>query len=191
MLPLRMSQALSSYESQRSRSSLLLFRSSTRVSVARSLVQTRAIVSPSYELGQIMGSSAVLFAAASAAAQSNVFINRSTLIMALLCAFVTGYVVTKTDSVRFEFDDSSFAIVRPNGSSIGEHPIFGGEYRWNYDSDIINYRFLPNVNAPLFLYIKETKTPADKRIPSPILIDDLPGQVTLYEPAQANLGAHR
>ena len=61
-------------------------------------------------------------------------------------------------TLRFTFDDYSFALVKSDGSSLGENVIVGGENRWAYKS-FVNFDFFPSESVPILVYFKETQTP--------------------------------
>ena len=139
---------------------------------------SKVLVEPTYDLVNAFGSASVVATCAAALCQG---LSRNVLaIGGVGCALLCNYVIEKTENVRFSFDESSFLIVKPDGSSIGEHPLFTGEYKWNLDEDVVNYGFLPSYEKALFLYLKETRTPESRRIDSPISIDRLPGQVHIF-----------
>lgn len=99
-------------------------------------------------------------------------------------AFLTFYISSKTDSVRFKFDEEAFSLVQKDGSSIGRNPLFpnqgeNGDYRWRY-KNIVNYGFLPSSEFPIVLYFKEVEIPEPVRIEPPFYIDSIPGQVHLF-----------
>ena len=99
----------------------------------------------------------------------------------LVLTFILGYVTVKTSSVKFSFDDTSFSLVKSDGSSLGQHPLWPslgerGDYRWKYKR-ILNFSLLPNADLPLFLYLKETETPDVDIIQAPFSLDKLNGQV--------------
>ena len=116
-------------------------------------------------------------------------------LVAGLTLFLTSYLHTKTESSRFKFDDNAFSIVYADGSSIGNNPVMGSSYEWPF-GNIVEYKIFPNQRLPIFLYFKETKTPADQRVAAPISISAQPGQVHLFpiignaDQLQANLQAH-
>ena len=53
-----------------------------------------------------------------------------------------GFLTFQTSTLRFKFSEDSFALVKSDGSSIGENVVVGGENSWNYKS-FVNYDFLP------------------------------------------------
>ena len=53
-----------------------------------------------------------------------------------------GFLAFQTVNLRFKFSDDSFALVKSDGSSIGENVVVGGENSWKYNS-FVNYDFLP------------------------------------------------
>ena len=89
--------------------------------------------------------------------------------------FLASYLQTKTESVRFRFDNEAFSIVKADGNPIGDNPVMGGSYRWIYN-DIVEYKVFPSDVVPLLLYFKETQTPEDKRVAAPITVSATAGQ---------------
>lgn len=61
---------------------------------------------------------------------------------AILFTLFGGFLTFQTSSLRFKFSDDSFALVKSDGSSIGENVVVGGENSWKYKS-FVNYDFLP------------------------------------------------
>ena len=49
----------------------------------------------------------------------------------------------QTTTLRFTFEDSSFALVRSDLSSTGENVVVGGENVWRYDT-FVNWDFFPS-----------------------------------------------
>jgi hypothetical protein len=150
------------------------FRPSTRYLVTESVPE---IVEQSYTIAfscaALFGSSLILQAQPTQKA-----------IIASVFAFLTFYVSSKTDSIRFKFDEEAFSLVQKDGSSVGGNPLFpnqgdNGDYRWNY-KNIVNYCFLPRSEFPIFLYFKEVEVPENFRIEPPFYIDSIPGQVHLF-----------
>jgi NIMA (never in mitosis gene a)-related kinase len=103
---------------------------------------------------------------------------------AIIFTLFGGFVAYQTSTLRFTFDDSSFALVKSDGSSIGENVVVGGENRWKYDT-FVNWDFLPSESFPILVYFKETQTPAADWVEAPIKVDDLKGQAHFF-PAIAN-----
>lgn len=103
---------------------------------------------------------------------------------ALLFTVFAAFLTFQTTTLRFTFDDDSFALGRSNGSSLGENVVVGGENKWAYKS-FVNYDFLPSKNFPILVYFRETQTPAENREEVPLVVDNLDGQVHFF-PAIAN-----
>ena len=99
--------------------------------------------------------------------------------LALAFTLFAGFLTIQTTTLRFTFDDTAFALVRPDGSSIGDNIKVGGENRWEY-SKFVNWSFLPNEQVPLLVYFKETQTPVESRAEAPIVVDDLEGQAHFF-----------
>ena len=84
-------------------------------------------------------------------------------------AFVAGvplalfgiFIAFQTTTLRFTFDDDSFALVKSDLSSTGENVVVGGENDWAYKK-FVNYDFFPSESFPILVYFKETATPQDK-----------------------------
>lgn len=140
------------------------------------------VVDPSFVLAEEIAGIGVFFGACCVQLHfKKKYVWRNVVAVASLSTLLAcGYVTAKTNNVRFNFDETEFQLVKSDGSSIGEHPIFSGEYRWGLGTDIVNYGFLPSSDIPIFLYLKENKTPPNLRIPSPIVVDNLPGQVHIF-----------
>eukprot|EP01041_Mallomonas_annulata_P009279 gene9279-19258_t len=103
---------------------------------------------------------------------------------AILFTLFGGFLAFQTATLRFTFDETSFALVKADSSSIGENIVVGGENKWAYKS-FVNWQFLPSKDFPILVYFKETQTPESNREEVPIKIDDLNGQVHFF-PAIAN-----
>ena len=84
-------------------------------------------------------------------------------------AFVAGiplalfglFIAFQTTTLRFTFDDDSFALVKSDLSSTGENVVVGGENDWAYKK-FVNYDFFPSESFPILVYFKETQTPEDQ-----------------------------
>lgn len=96
-----------------------------------------------------------------------------------------GFLAFQTTTLRFQFDQTKFSLVKVDDSSLGENIVVGGENAWSYDS-FVNWDFLPNEDFPILVYFKETQTPRDKWVTAPIVIDNLEGQAHFF-PAIANI----
>jgi hypothetical protein len=103
---------------------------------------------------------------------------------ALLFTLFAGFLTFQTTTLRFTFDETSFSLVKNDGSSIGDNIKVGGENSWKYSS-FVNYDFLPSPDFPILVYFRETQTPVENRAEVPIAIDDLVGQVHFF-PAISN-----
>lgn len=82
-----------------------------------------------------------------------------------------GFVGYQTTTLRFQFDDDSFSLVKADSSSIGENVVVGGENDWKY-STFKNYDFWPSTKFPILVYFKEDQTPADARVEAPEIVQD-------------------
>mmetsp|Transcript_677 Transcript_677/g.954 ORF Transcript_677/g.954 Transcript_677/m.954 type:complete len:217 (+) Transcript_677:1-651(+) len=96
-----------------------------------------------------------------------------------------GFIAFQTTTLRFQFDESNFSLVKADSSKIGENIVVGGENSWKYDS-FVNWDFLPNEQFPILVYFKETQTPKEKWVQAPIVVDSIPGQAHFF-PAIANV----
>ena len=104
--------------------------------------------------------------------------------IALLFTIFAAFLTFQTTTLRFSFDDDSFALVKSDGSSLGENVVVGGENKWAYSS-FVNWDFLPSSNFPILVYFRETQTPLETREEVPLVIDNLDGQVHFF-PAISN-----
>lgn len=100
-------------------------------------------------------------------------------VLGFILIFLGSYAAMKTYSCRLYFDNSEFAIIKRDGSSIGLNPVVGGEYRWEYKK-VVNYRLFPSNDIPLILYFKEISTPPSARVEPPFIVDSIPGQVHVF-----------
>ena len=105
-------------------------------------------------------------------------------VLALLFTLFSGFLAFQTTSLRFTFDETSFSLVKTDGSSIGDNIKVGGENKWSYSS-FENWAFLPNSDFPILVYFKENQTPIENRAEAPIVVDALEGQVHFF-PAISN-----
>ena len=71
------------------------------------------------------------------------------------------FLAFQTTTLRFTFDDTSFALVKSDLTSTGENVVVGGENVWRYDK-FVNYDFFPSESFPILVYFKETQTPDDQ-----------------------------
>ena len=85
----------------------------------------------------------------------------------------------QSTTLRFEFDETSFALVKSSGERLGENVIVGGENKWIYSS-FVNWAFLPSEKFPILVYFKETQTPKEKWVEAPIVVDEAEGQVHYF-----------
>jgi len=94
-----------------------------------------------------------------------------------LFLFLTSYIFSKIEAVRYKVDDEGIALVKADGSSLGEHPLFTGQYSWKWN-EVVNYRILGSEQNPMLLYIKEIHTPPERRIAAPFdfVEDNVEGQ---------------
>ena len=99
--------------------------------------------------------------------------------LALIFTLFSAFLAIQTTTLRFTFDDQAIALVRPDGSSIGDNIKVGGENKWSYSS-IQNWDFLPTEDFPILIYFRETQTPVENRATAPIVVDDLDGQVHFF-----------
>jgi NIMA (never in mitosis gene a)-related kinase len=103
---------------------------------------------------------------------------------AIVFTLFGGFVAFQTSNLRFKFDESSFSLVKADGSSVGENVVVGGENSWKYNT-FVNYDFLPSEDFPILVYFKETQTPSDAWVEAPIVVDNAEGQAHFF-PAIAN-----
>jgi NIMA (never in mitosis gene a)-related kinase len=103
---------------------------------------------------------------------------------AVLFTLFGAFIAFQTTTLRFTFDDTSFALVKADGSTSGENVVVGGENRWAYKS-FTNYDFLPSESFPILVYFRETQTPVEVREEVPLVVDNAEGQVHFF-PAIAN-----
>jgi len=82
-------------------------------------------------------------------------------------------------TLRFQFDESSFSLVKASGEKLGDNVVVGGENKWDYKT-FVNWAFLPSEDFPILVYFKETQTPREKWIEAPIVVDDAEGQVHFF-----------
>jgi hypothetical protein len=94
---------------------------------------------------------------------------------ALLFTIFAAFVAFQTTTLRFQFDDTNFSLVKLDGSKIDENVVVGGANSWRYDS-FVNYAFLPAKQFPILVYFKETQTPSANRVEAPIVVDNAVGQ---------------
>ena len=91
----------------------------------------------------------------------------------------------QASNLRFQYDSTSFSLVKSSGESLGEKIVVGGENKWAYKS-FVNWNFLPSEEFPILVYFKETQTPRNNWVEAPIVVDNLEGQVH-YFPAIARV----
>lgn len=114
--------------------------------------------------------------------------NRVTAIVpGALFALFGLFIAFQTTTLRFTFDDDSFALVKADLSTTGENVVVGGANDWAYSS-FVNWDFLPSESFPILVYFRETQTPAAGREEVPLVIDELDGQVHFF-PAISNVQA--
>jgi len=77
-----------------------------------------------------------------------------------LCAIFGAFIAFQTTTLRFTFDDNSFALVKSDLTSTGENVVVGGENAWRYDT-FVNWDFFPSESFPILVYFKETQTPEE------------------------------
>jgi hypothetical protein len=95
-----------------------------------------------------------------------------------------AFIAFQTTTLRFNFDDTSFSLVKADGQSNGQNIVVGGENSWKYNT-FVNYDFLPSEEFPILVYFKETQTARDNWVEVPIVIDKAEGQGHFF-PAIAN-----
>jgi len=95
------------------------------------------------------------------------------------------FLTFQTTTLRFQFSDTGFSLVKADGSSIGDNIVVGGKNEWAYDS-FVNYDFLPGEDFPVLVYFKETQTPREAWVETPIIVDKAEGQQHFF-PAIANV----
>lgn len=106
------------------------------------------------------------------------------------------FLAFQTTTLRFEFDDDAFSLVRSDGTSTGENVVVGGENSWRYSS-FVNRDYFPSQSFPILVYFKETQTPEEQWNIGPgeqanskknIAKGAVPGQVHFF-PAIGNVEA--
>jgi Protein of unknown function (DUF3119) len=95
-----------------------------------------------------------------------------------------AFIAFQTTTLRFQFDDTSFSLVKADGQSNGKNIVVGGENSWKYNT-FVNYDFLPSEEFPILVYFKETQTPKENWVEVPIVVDKAAGQGHFF-PAIAN-----
>lgn len=80
----------------------------------------------------------------------------------------------QASTLRFQFDSTSFSLVKATGESLGENIVVGGENKWAFKS-FANWAFLPSQEFPILVYFKETQTPRENWVEAPIVVDNLEG----------------
>ena len=141
----------------------------------RRLQTVEHLIDPSYDIAFSLGlltSSSVLYSSKSRDKPLSLGTFRT-----LIFAFLFGYVTNKTNNVRMKFTDETFSMVRSDGSSLGQHPLWSSrpwlveKADYVYDMNKINsYSYLPSEGSPLFLYIKESELPPSEVIQPPFII---------------------
>lgn len=96
-----------------------------------------------------------------------------------------AFIAFQTTTLRFQFDETNFSLVKVNGDNIGDNIVVGGENSWKY-KDFVNWDFLPSEEFPILVYFKEVQTSKDKWVEAPIYVDNLPGQAHFF-PAIADV----
>ena len=95
-----------------------------------------------------------------------------------------AFIAFQTTTLRFQFDDTNFSLVKADGGSNGQNIVVGGENSWKYKT-IVNYDFLPSEEFPILVYFKEAQTPKADWVDVPIVVDNAEGQVHFF-PAIVN-----
>lgn len=95
-----------------------------------------------------------------------------------------AFIAFQTTNLRFQFDSTSFSLVKADGESNGKNIVVGGENSWKYNT-FVNYDFLPSEEFPILVYFKETQTPQENWVDVPIVVDQAKGQGHFF-PAIAN-----
>jgi hypothetical protein len=65
-------------------------------------------------------------------------VSRAAYLVGTLCATFGLFIAFQTTTLRFTFDETSFALVKADLSSTGENVVVGGENVWKY-SEFVNY----------------------------------------------------
>ena len=92
--------------------------------------------------------------------------------LSILLVLFGAFIAFQTTTLRFQFDDDSFSLVKADGSgSIGENVVVGGDNDWKYTS-IKNYALWPSSSLPILVYFTEDQTPADSRVDAPEIVKD-------------------
>jgi len=88
------------------------------------------------------------------------FLSRAAYSLGALLAAFGLFLAFQTTTLRFTFDDTTFALVKADLSSSGENVVVGGENAWRYSS-FVNWEFFPSESFPILVYFKETQTPKE------------------------------
>ena len=133
------------------------------------------IIDPSYDIAVnlgILASSSLLYSYVTKEKLLSLGAIR-TFILSFLCVYIS----VKTSDVRMKFTGDTFSLVKADGNSLGQHPLWssrphlGNKADYVYSIDKINsYSYLPSENSPLFLYIKEFELPPEDVIQPPFII---------------------
>lgn len=94
---------------------------------------------------------------------------------AIIFTLFGGFLAFQTTTLRFQFDETNFSLVKADQSKMADNVVVGGENSWKFDS-FVNYDFLPSEDFPILVYFKETQTPVENRVDVPIVVDNLEGQ---------------
>ena len=150
------------------------------------------IIEPSYNLA--IGSLAL---GAAFGVPGSPLKNKLSAILAGIPLLLFGlFLAFQTTTLRFEFDDDAFSLVKSDGSSTGENVVVGGENSWRYSS-FVNRDYFPSQSFPILVYFKETQTPEEQwnigpgekaNSPEAIAKGAVPGQVHFF-PAIGNVEA--
>ena len=115
------------------------------------------IIEPSYNLA--IGSLAL---GAAFGVPGSPLKNKLSAILAGIPLLLFGlFLAFQTTTLRFEFDDDAFSLVRSDGTSTGENVVVGGENSWRYSS-FVNRDYFPSQSFPILVYFKETQTPEEQ-----------------------------
>lgn len=105
-----------------------------------------------------------------------------------MCVLTYPFFYLQATSLRFTFDETTFALVKADGASLGPNVVVGGENRWLYKS-FVNYDFFPSEKVPILVYFKEIQTPPESWAvgpgklangPDAISRGAMPGQVHFF-----------
>ena len=77
--------------------------------------------------------------------------------LALPLGALSAFLGSRTDVVRFAFDEDAIEIVDEKGGTRPENVAVGGQNRWRYE-DIFEWAMYPTPEMPILVYFAETAT---------------------------------